>query len=75
VRKKVNTEKIIQFGENHKKIRLSKGITQIDLASSLNVEICQISRIERGIINTSLSMIYDLAEKLEINPCELFKEN
>lgn len=49
------------------------GISQEKLANDCNVEISQISRIERGVINTSLSMIYTLAEKLNIQPEELFK--
>ena len=65
------------FGKNLKAIRLSKKITQAQLAADLNVEISQISRIERGIINTSIGFVYSIAIVLEIDICELcsFKES
>lgn len=48
---------IIAFGQNLKKLREQKGFTQEQLANDLNVEISQISRIERGVINTSISNV------------------
>ena len=42
------------------------------LAYMVNVEYSQISRIEHGKINTSLSMVYELALALEIEVKELF---
>lgn len=61
------------FGENLKRIRTSKGFTQQNLADSLNVEISQISRIERGIINTSMLNLKKIAETLKIDIADLFK--
>ena len=42
------------------------------LAFQADVELSQISRIERGIINTSLSQIFQIARALDIHPKELF---
>ena len=67
-----NKEFIIEFGKNLRKIRKNKGLTQQDLANDIAVEISQISRIERGIINTSISTANTLAEALKIDITELF---
>lgn len=66
-------EFIIEFGKNLCRIRKSKGFTQQDLANDIDVEISQISRIERGIINTSISTANMLAKALKIEVSELFK--
>jgi len=49
------------FGSNLRKLRKSKGYTQEDLANELGIEISQISRIERGKINTSIYMVRSLS--------------
>ena len=67
-----NTEFLIAFGKNLKKIRQEKGITQEKLAFSIGVEISQISRIERGILNTSISTAEAIARALDIPVKELF---
>jgi transcriptional regulator with XRE-family HTH domain len=45
---------LIAFGKNLRKVRKARGFTQAQLANDIGVEISQISRIERGIINTSI---------------------
>ncbi|MFH6966363.1 helix-turn-helix domain-containing protein [Flavobacterium sp. FlaQc-28] len=62
-----------KFGENVKTIRISKGFTQQYLADSLNVEISQISRLERGILNTSIINIKNIAVALQVDAGDLFK--
>lgn len=64
---------LINFGKRFKYLRISKNLTQAELASNLNVEVSQISRIERGLINTSIFMIFQTAEVLNIPPSEFFK--
>lgn len=64
---------IIRFGVRLKFLRNKKGLTQKELAFLCDVEISQISRIERGVINTTLSFILLLSEKMDINPEEFFK--
>lgn len=64
---------LIEFGNTLRTIRLAKGFTQEQLANELGVEISQISRIERGVINTSMTTIYEIAKTLKINISELFE--
>lgn len=63
---------LIKFGNNLREIRLAKGFTQEKLANELGVEISQISRIERGIINTSVVTIYQVAKILDVKVSDLF---
>ena len=66
---------LIEFGNTLRKIRLAKGFTQEQLANELGVEISQISRIERGVINTSVTTIYEISIALKINVSDLFEFN
>ena len=60
------------FGSNLRKVRKEKSITQEKLAFSVGIEISQISRIERGILNTSISTIKAIATALDIEVKDLF---
>lgn len=60
------------FGENLKKKRKSKGFTQEQLANDLNVEISQISRLERGVLNTSILNLKKITVALDISIADLF---
>lgn len=60
------------FGARLRQLRQARKLSQAELAWKCDLEISQISRIERGIINTSLSHIFTLAEALEIPVKELF---
>ena len=72
VSKIVNQKFVNEFGLNLRKIRIDKNISMQNLADNLNVEYSQISRIELGKINTSISMAYSIAEVLEIKVKDLF---
>ena len=63
---------LISFGEKLRQFRLAKGFTQEQLANELGVEISQISRIERGVINTSVTTLYTISKTLKIDVSELF---
>jgi len=66
-------EKEIQlFGKHLRKVRHSKEMTQEQLANDADLEISQISRIERGVINTSISQLFQIAAALGVHPKELF---
>jgi len=60
------------FGRNLKKIRKAKKVSQEELAYRCDIELSQIGRIERGVINTSISNVFIISEALEIHPKELF---
>ena len=65
--------KLKLIGINIRKYRLAKGLTQNDLAFSCgDKDWSQISRMERGLINFSISYLFLVAEMLEITPEKLF---
>ena len=66
-------EFVIEFGKNLKRLRKSKGFTQAELANDIGIEISQVSRIERGIINTSISMVNEISKALKIDKSLLFQ--
>lgn len=51
---------------NLKSLRLKANFTQEQLANEIGVEISQISRIERGLIATSVVTFYDISIALNI---------
>lgn len=62
----------INFGRNLRRIRLAKGFTQEKLANELSIEISQISRIERGLINTSISTLFSISKILDTDLNDFF---
>lgn len=60
------------FGERLRQLRREKGLSQEDLAFAADLELSQISRIERGIINTSISQVFQIAEALGVPVAALF---
>jgi len=65
-------EFLIAFGKNLRKVRKARGFTQAQLANDIGVEISQISRIERGIISTSIGSCNDISNALKIQVKDLF---
>lgn len=72
VKTNIDQEFISLFGKNLRKVRESKKMSMQTLADIINVEYSQISRIERGLINTSVGIIYEISKALEIDIKELF---
>ncbi len=72
-RKNIREERFLkQLGIHLRKIRESKGMTQQELADRIDVEVMQVSRVERGTVNTSICMIKEIADNLNIQLSELF---
>ena len=63
-----------KIGERLQQLRLHKNFTQKELAFMVDVEISQITRIERGIINTSILSLMRICDALEISVSEFLKE-
>ncbi|HPG05293.1 MAG: helix-turn-helix transcriptional regulator [Saprospiraceae bacterium] len=64
---KVRNETILKdFGRHLATLRKNKGLTQEDLANVADISLSQVSRIERGVINPTLSTLVDIANALEI---------
>jgi transcriptional regulator with XRE-family HTH domain len=63
----------IKLGQNLRKLRLKKKMSQVDLATALNVDRAYISNIENGRMNPTLSTLEKIAGALEIPTNELIK--
>ena len=61
------------LGKRIKKLRLEKGLSQVDLIARMqgNIDTTNISRIEAGRTNPTVYSLYRLSEALEISMSEL----
>lgn len=62
-----------KLGENLKKIRMQKNITQSSIAKTLGVDRSFVSNIENGKTNPTLSTIANLAKVLDVKTADLLK--
>jgi transcriptional regulator with XRE-family HTH domain len=62
-----------KLGDNLKRIRIKKDITQIEIARRLGVDRSFVSNIENGKNNPTLSTITSLAKALDVPSTELLK--
>ena len=62
-----------KVGKRIKEIRMEKNISQRDLASKCNFEKGNMSRLENGNANATLSTLEKVCDALEIEYAELFK--
>ena len=71
------TKKTLQInvGKQIQKLRESKGISQQDLAAKCNFEKSNMSRLEAGRVNPTLSTLEKVANALDITLTELFDFN
>lgn len=63
---------LIVLGNRIKEVRLSKNMTQFELASALGKDHSSIARIEAGRINPSYLYLRDLAKGLGVDIKEFF---
>ena len=63
-----------KFGQNLKRIRLEKGISQESLALSADLDRTYIPSIEKGERNVSITVVEKLANALNANISEFFKD-
>jgi transcriptional regulator with XRE-family HTH domain len=66
---------LLRLGNNLKALRLSANFTQEQIANEIGVEISQISRIERGLIGTSVATFFDISKALNIPLKDFFDFN
>jgi transcriptional regulator with XRE-family HTH domain len=59
------------LADNVKMQRIARNLSQEALANLAGIEYSQVSRIERGVINTSVSVIFALAQAMSIQPSQL----
>ena len=62
----------INVGKHIQKLRELKGISQQDLAAKCNFEKSNMSRLEAGRVNPTLSTLEKVANALEVSLAELF---
>jgi len=62
-----------RFGENLRRLRESKGLSQEELYFRANLSKNQVGNIERGEVNTTISTAYALAQALEVELPVLFQ--
>jgi transcriptional regulator with XRE-family HTH domain len=60
------------FGNQLRAIRQEKGFSMRELAMQADMEYSQLSKIERGVINTTISTVHALATALEVPEKVLF---
>jgi transcriptional regulator with XRE-family HTH domain len=66
-----NEEAISILATNIKKFRIERGYTIHELANKLELDYSQISRMERCVVNPTVSIIFDIAKLLNIHPNQL----
>ena len=60
------------FGKRMRQLRIERDLSQEALAWKADSELSQISRMERGVVNTSLSQVFKIAAALGVHPKEMF---
>lgn len=68
-------ELIKAFGNHVRELRKQKGYTMQKLAEEAGIDPRQLSYIELGKVNTTISSIYTIAKALNISISELVKLN
>ena len=63
----------IKVGKRIQEIRIEKNISQQDLAAKCNFEKSNMSRLEAGRANATLSTLEIVSKALEVDVIELFK--
>ena len=66
-------DEAVRLGQNLKKIRTKKDMSQGDIARALNVSKGYVSNIENGKLNPTLATIAKLAKALGVSSQELLK--
>lgn len=67
-----DTKGIKTVGTNIRKYRKLQNLSQQDLANLLDTDLSQVNRIELGKINTTVSMLYAIAEILKVETYKFF---
>lgn len=62
------------LGKRIRTLRITKNMTMEELAMESGMDYSQISRIERGKINTSVYQIYLIASILDVSVEDVFEE-
>lgn len=61
------------LGRRLKELRISLGLSQEDLAHNADISVSQVSRIENGHINPTVSTIFHIARAMRVPVSDLFQ--
>jgi putative transcriptional regulator len=67
-----NTPLLLAFGRRVRSLRLARGLSMRELCDALNIDVHQLSRVEKGQVATSIVTGYALAKVFEMSLSELF---
>ena len=73
MRKTVDVKFVARFGKNLRRIRKSKKVSMEKLAYDSGMDYSQVSRVEKGQINTSISTVKVFADSLGVDVHILFQ--
>jgi transcriptional regulator with XRE-family HTH domain len=65
---------VVKIGENLKRQRIRKALTQEELARQAGLTTASVARIERNETEPRMSTLRKLAKALDIDPAELVEE-
>jgi transcriptional regulator with XRE-family HTH domain len=68
-----NEKAILTLANNIRKYRQAQELTIQELANLIDVDYSQIGRMERGVVNANISIIFDIADALKIDPSKLLE--
>jgi putative transcriptional regulator len=67
------SETLINLGQKIRTIRMSKNMTQIELANKIGKDHPSINKLEKGKVNPSYIFLQEVAEGLELEINDLIK--
>jgi transcriptional regulator with XRE-family HTH domain len=70
-----NEAAILIFAQNVRKYRKAASLTIMQLADKLDTDYSQIGRIERALLNPTISTIFDIAVALNVHPAKLVEKD
>ena len=68
-----NDKALKAVGRQVRKLRIAAGYSQQEFADLCEMELSQVNRIELGKINTTVSVLFKIAEVLKIKPSKLLE--
>lgn len=64
----------VAFGKVLQQLRKERDVSQQEVADNCDIERAYISRLERGLFQPSLTIIFKIAEYFDIRPSELVEK-
>jgi len=63
---------LLAVGDKLRTLRKERKMSQEDVAHKAGIAVSQVGRIERGILNPSISTLFVISQALDIEPKEMF---